>query len=111
MTTTPSTTTTSFARLIAGFDPARPFDVPADWLQGRTVYGGLMTALALQAALRNGPTDLPTLKSAQVSFIGPATEALTFHPQVLRQGKSVVSMSVDGGPRSCQSCLRTGALA
>ncbi len=86
----------SFAQLIAGFDPARPFDVPADWLQGRTVYGGLMTALALQAALRDAPADLPPLKSAQVSFIGPASSALMFDPRVLRQGKSVVSMSVDG---------------
>ncbi|MFT3800278.1 MAG: thioesterase family protein [Burkholderiaceae bacterium] len=97
------TPTTSFAQLIAGFDPAQAFDVPADWLQGRTVYGGLMTALSLQAALRDAPADLPALKSAQVSFIGPASGALTFHPQVLRQGKSVVSMSVDG--------MSSGALA
>ena len=42
-----------------------------DWLQGRTAYGGLTTALCLESALQKHP-QLPPIRSAQVSFVGPA---------------------------------------
>ncbi|MGD9799873.1 MAG: acyl-CoA thioesterase domain-containing protein, partial [Parvularculaceae bacterium] len=45
--------------------------VADNWLQGRTVYGGMTAALCLEAAQRAVP-GLPPLRSAQVSFIGPA---------------------------------------
>ena len=44
--------------------------IPSDWLQGRTAYGGLSSALALHAAQGIEP-DLPPLRSAQIAFIGP----------------------------------------
>lgn len=68
--------------------------VSADWLQGRTAYGGLSAALCLQSAL-NATLDLPPLRSAQLAFIGPANGALTLRPQTLRQGKSVSFVGVD----------------
>ncbi|MDE1173649.1 MAG: thioesterase family protein [Parvibaculaceae bacterium] len=65
-----------------------------DWLQGRTAYGGLSAALCLEAATRYA-TDLPPLRSAQFSFIGPAAGQLTITPSVLRKGKSTIFMGVD----------------
>ncbi len=56
---------------------ARPIDggfaatVPADWMQGRTAYGGFSAALALVAA-QQAAEDLPPLRSATVNFRRPA---------------------------------------
>jgi acyl-CoA thioesterase len=86
---------TSLAQIIEDFNPCSAFDTPVNWLQGRTIYGGLSVALALQAALRDGPPALPPLKSAQIVFVGPASTALTFKTSVLRQGKSTTCISVD----------------
>ncbi|MCO5130452.1 MAG: thioesterase family protein [Xanthobacteraceae bacterium] len=68
--------------------------VSEDWLQGRTVYGGLGAALCLQAAQRQFG-DLPPLRSAQISFIGPASGELKLTPVELRKGKSTVFVGVD----------------
>eukprot|EP01035_Chromulina_nebulosa_P006454 gene6454-8721_t len=68
--------------------------VSDDWLQGRTVYGGLASALCMQAALQEFG-DLPPLRSAQIAFIGPASGQLQLRPSILRRGKSTVFASVD----------------
>jgi acyl-CoA thioesterase len=68
--------------------------VSDDWLQGRTVYGGLAAALCLQGALQSF-AGLPPLRSAQIAFIGPASGTLQIRPTVLRQGKSTVFVGVD----------------
>jgi len=86
---------TSLAQIIENFNPSCEFNTPANWLQGRTIYGGLSVALALQAALRDAPPGLPPLKSAQILFAGPASASLTFKTFVLRQGKSATCISVD----------------
>ena len=86
---------TSLAQIIEDFNTSSAFDTPANWRQGRTIYGGLSAALALQAALRDAPPGLPPLKSAQIVFVGPASTSLTFKTVVLRQGKSATCISVD----------------
>lgn len=86
---------TSLTQIIEGFNPSSEFNTPPNWFQGRTIYGGLSVALALQAALRDAPPDLPPLKSAQILFVGPASKSLTFKTLVLRQGKSATFISVD----------------
>ncbi len=68
--------------------------LPADWLQGRTSYGGLTAAISLEVTRRSFP-DLAPLRSAQFAFIGPASGELHLRPQILRQGKSTVFTSVD----------------
>ena len=68
--------------------------VSDDWLQGRTIYGGLAAAICLQATLREF-TDLPPLRSAQFAFIGPATGRLRITPTALRRGKSTVFIGVE----------------
>lgn len=77
-----------------GADGSPGVTVSEDWLQGRTVYGGLSAALCLQAAMQTLP-DLPPLRSAQLAFIGPATGELKPKACELRRGKSAVYVSVD----------------
>jgi acyl-CoA thioesterase len=89
-------TMTSLREISQGFDPALEFAAPPEWLQGRTVYGGLSAALALQSAVRTIQGDLPPLRMAMVSFVGPATGGLRFRTQLLRRGKSTTSIAVDG---------------
>ncbi|NUT77615.1 thioesterase family protein [Pseudomonas sp. C1C7] len=62
-------------------------DLPLDWLQGRTAYGGLSAALCLEATIRSFPL-LPPLRSAHFSFLGPAVGELGVSAEVSRQGKS-----------------------
>lgn len=90
-------TLTGFSTMLgtlAAVDDQFVISLPADWLQGRTAYGGLSASLCLEATLR-AFTDLPPLRSAQFAFIGPATGDLRITPKILRQGKSAVFTSVD----------------
>ena len=64
-------------------------ELPPDWLQGRTAYGGLSAALCLHAIDQLVP-DLPPLRSAQFCFLGPAVGTLHVAPEELRRGKSAV---------------------
>lgn len=61
--------------------------IPPNWMQGRTCYGGLTAALALEAALRATP-DLPPLRSAQIGFVGPLGGAVRVETSILRQGRN-----------------------
>ncbi len=88
---------TPFSALLAAMMPGADgfaVEVPGDWLQGRTAYGGLSAALCFEAAQRQLP-GLPPLRSAQFAFIGPAMGALHVVPTVLRQGKSTTFVGVD----------------
>lgn len=92
----------SLAQIIEQFDHKQAALVPSDWLQGRTVYGGLTASLAVEAVLQAGIENLPPLRSAYFSFVGPASPSITYRTRVLRAGKSVTSVEVecesDGGP-------------
>lgn len=88
---------TAFSELLASIE--KDGDVfhaalTEDWLQGRTAYGGLSAALCLEAALR-AVSDLPPLRSAQFTFIGPASGPLTIATTILRRGKSAVFVGAD----------------
>jgi acyl-CoA thioesterase len=61
--------------------------VTTDWMQGRTVYGGMSAALCLQA-VRNEYPDLPPLRSAHIAFAGPVAGDVSITTALLRQGKS-----------------------
>jgi acyl-CoA thioesterase len=92
-----ATTLTGFSRVIAALDQQDDhfaIELPSDWLQGRTAYGGLSAALCLQATLRTFP-NLPPLRSAQFSFVGPATGVLRVAASMLRQGKSTAFTGAD----------------
>ena len=98
---------TPFSALIAGMQQeveshslshslslSHSINLPPDWLQGRTAYGGLSAALCLEATHR-GIENLPPLRSAQYCFVGPATGNLNISTQLLRKGKSTTLVGCD----------------
>lgn len=86
---------TTLSELFASFDAEHGLLLPDSWRQGRTAYGGIVTALGVDAAIKAYSGQMPPLRSAQMAFIGPATGQLQFKPQLLREGKSVVNVGVD----------------
>lgn len=88
---------TSLAQVIAGLEPIEDGwrgTVPDNWLQGRTTYGGLSTALALHAA-QSSDSDLPPLRSAQVAFIGPLAGTVLIRATRLRRGRNAAYVQAD----------------
>src|ERR1700744_3341459 len=63
--------------------------IPDDWLQGRSVFGGLQTALAVRALRGLVPPDIP-LRAVQTTFVAPVDGQVRVAAQVLRAGKNVV---------------------
>ena len=89
--------TVTFSQLLASAraeDGVCQFDVPEGWMQGRTTYGGLSAALCLETAQRAFP-DAPPLRSALISFIGPAGGPVEVRAKLLREGKSVTFVEAD----------------
>ena len=82
------------SKMTAIADEAYSITVPPDWMQGRTTYGGLTTALALEAVNRASP-ELPPLRSAQISFVGPVGGEVNITTSILRQGRSVTFAGAD----------------
>lgn len=68
------------------------FDITDDWLQGRTAYGGLTSALGAQA-MRELSAPMPagaSLRALQTSFVGPVGAGpVSVEAVLLRDGKSV----------------------
>ena len=90
---------TSLKSVLDSFEPAGDGSgwrgaIPDEWLQGRTAYGGLSAAIALHCAMRSD-TDLPPLRSAQVSFIGPLAGPITVTAHRLRRGKNAAFVQAD----------------
>jgi acyl-CoA thioesterase len=71
--------------------------IDESWMQGRTAYGGISSAVALAATLRRHAPERP-LRSAQISFVGPVGGECRTSTRVLRQSKS--SLFVDAGVSS-----------
>ena len=71
---------------------AMAFHVPETWMQGRTTYGGLTSALCLKAAM---PTSGGRpIRSAQIAFVGPVSGDVECTATLLREGKNTVFTSV-----------------
>ena len=65
-------------------------DVPQDWTQGRTLFGGLQAALLVRAMRAQVEPGLP-LRTLQTTFVGPVFAGrLAIRCSVLRIGKSAV---------------------
>jgi acyl-CoA thioesterase len=87
----------SFAAIMAAAIPADDgftAVIPENWMQGRTAYGGLSAALAFEGARRAGP-DLPPLRSAQVSFVGPLAGLVTVSARMLRRGRNAAWVAAE----------------
>ena len=96
-----SPTATPFSTLLSRIDArdgVAVLDVPDDWLQGRTLFGGLQAVIGL-AAMRSLVPE-PPLRSLQVTFLGPVPGGpVTACAEVLRSGKSATHVEariVDG---------------
>lgn len=88
---------TGLPQLIAALEPVEGGcrgRIPDGWLQGRTSYGGLSTALALHVA-QQSDVDLPPLRSAQVAFIGPLAGEVTIRASRLRRGRNAAWVQAD----------------
>jgi acyl-CoA thioesterase len=90
--------TTDFSAVLASIERAGEgslrVSVPPDWLQGRTVFGGMQMALAARAMRLAMPDEVRALplRSAQITFVGPVAggEAVELRAEVLRRGRSTV---------------------
>ena len=83
---------------VAARDGESSVEVPGDWLQGRTLFGGLQAALAFKA-MRSLVPGMP-LRSLQGTFLAPVPGGLVrSRARVLRSGKNtshVEGRIVDG---------------
>ena len=68
--------------------------IPDEWLQGRTAYGGLSAALAYEGA-KAADVDLPPLRSAQVSFIGPLSGEVEISARLMRRGRNAAFVAAE----------------
>lgn len=75
-------------------DKRHRLTITPDWMQGRTTYGGLSAAIVHEAVVKSY-ADLPPLRSAMISFIGPAGGDVEITHQVLREGKSTSFIQAD----------------
>ena len=96
-----ATMPTTFSELLRGAtvqDGALSVDVPDDWRQGRSVFGGLQAALAL-AAMRTVVDEIP-LRTLQVTCVAPVPAGpVKARATILRRGKNatlVEARIVDG---------------
>ena len=71
--------------------------IDPSWMQGRTAYGGISSAVALAAVMHKYQPEKP-LRCAQISFVGPVGGDCRVAMRVLRQSKS--SLFVDAGVSS-----------
>jgi len=70
-------------------------EISPGWTQGRAVYGGVATSVAVGGMERLLP-DPKTLRSLMVSFVAPMIEGeATLDARILRQGRSVTQATVD----------------
>lgn len=78
--------------------------VSDDWLQGRSVFGGLQAALAVRA-MREVMPDAPMLRTLQTTFIAPVPAGtIRIEAKVLRVGKSAIHAEArlfDGEQLAC----------
>lgn len=67
--------------------------VPADWAQGRAVFGGLMAAL-LHEAMRLKLAEPRPVRSLAITFVGPAApeRPISLEVDVLREGRAVSTL-------------------
>lgn len=86
------------------------FNVGEDWQQGRTLFGGLLSALAVQAMRDVCGADWP-LRALQTSFVGPvAPGSFEVNVTLLRQGKNVRQVQAHIGQVNEQGELVTAGV-
>lgn len=70
-------------------------DIPEGWLQGRTIYGGLVAAMLMHKAVSAVNDATKRLLSVSVTFAGPVQlDQVKLTAEILREGKSVTTVEV-----------------
>lgn len=82
-------------------------EVPADWMQGRSVFGGLQAAFALQA-MRAVLPHVP-LRTLQTTFIAPVSGDMRATAKIVRQGKNVATVEARIGDDDAPQAIVIGA--
>lgn len=102
--------TTAFSKLLANIvtsEGAASVDVPDDWLQGRTLFGGLQAVIGL-AAMRTVAPPHP-LRSMQVTFLAPVPGGpVRAVARVLRSGKNTAHVEARIVEGDSTLCLMVG---
>jgi acyl-CoA thioesterase len=80
--------------------------VPADWMQGRSVFGGLQAAFALRA-MRLLVPDVP-LRTLQTTFIAPVAASMRVRARILRQGKNAIHVEARIGDAAATQAIVIG---
>ncbi len=84
-------------QILDGFAPCdegHKVTIPSNWMQGRTAFGGLSSAISLHGAML-AEDDLPPLRSAQIGFIGPLAGEVTVQTKLLRRGRTAAFVQSD----------------
>ena len=83
----------SLTQLFKDLEQDEWVDLPQGWLQGRTLFGGLSTAMMLHKATLAVNDPAKRLLSTSVTFVAPVQEKpVKVSVEILRQGKSVTTV-------------------
>lgn len=80
-----------FLAPVTGEDGPIRLNQAANWMQGRTLYGGA-SALLAYTHIKAKFADLPPLRSAQIGFVAPVGENIELSAQMVRQGRNVIQI-------------------
>ncbi|MDX1506562.1 MAG: thioesterase family protein [Spongiibacter sp.] len=94
--------------VIAQTDTSYHARIDSSWLQGRTAFGGVSTALVV-AAMRQQVADERALRALSVSFVGPSPEGE--HNIALRELRSGGSVTHMQGELVCDGEVATSVSA
>lgn len=83
-----------FSQLFKDLEQKESIDIPEGWLQGRTIFGGLTTAMMLHKAIWTVDDAQKRLLTVSVTFVAPVQEKkpVKVTVEILRKGKSVTSV-------------------
>ena len=85
----------SLEQLFQQIEQGELIDIPQGWLQGRTIFGGLVAGMLIHKATSTINDSQKKLLSCSVTFVGPVDEAqVKLTAEILRQGKSVTTIEV-----------------
>lgn len=83
----------SLIQLFSDIEQNEWVEIPKGWLQGRTIFGGLSTAMMIHKATLAVNDPSKRLLSTSVTFVGPVQDKpVKITVEILRQGKSVTTI-------------------
>lgn len=100
-----STAFSEILRQARAKDGALEVQAPDDWLQGRSLFGGLQAALAVHAMRSLVPSQ--PLRSLQTNFIAPLRGHVRAEATLLRSGKNTTQLDARllGEDGLCTQCM------